>query len=398
MPPMLSGSLHPDFTGVVDAFRSLLPRRHGGASLAIVHRGDVVVEVAGGTRDDRGAPFTTDTVSLSFSTTKGVASTLVHVLASQGLIDYDAPVARYWPAFGQHGKEQITVRDVMCHEAGLFSVRALVDDAREMLDFDHMLSRIEQAKAAPRGGSAYHAVTYGWLVGGLVEKVTGRRFADVLRDELAQPLGLRGCFVGLPESEQHRRAHLFGAGNARSGKQAAAQGRAGLGAKVRARTFELLGGDPIRFRDALMPRGIANVDWNDDATLAACIPAANGAFDARSLARMYAMLANGGELDGVRLLSPEIWARATKVQSRGRDGVLWFKMGWRLGYHGVMALGVDARHAFGHYGFGGSGAFCDPSRKLAVALVLNHGVGTPMGDTRIWRLGTAALKAADRRG
>lgn len=404
---MLRGFLHPDFTGVVDQFRRLLPASDGGASLAILHRGEVVVEVAGGTRDASGAPFLTDTVALSFSTTKGVASTLVHILASQGRIDYDAPVATYWPAFGQNGKETITVRDVLCHEAGLFSIRALVDDASEMLDWAGMLRRIEQARPAhaPGESRAYHAVTYGWLVGGLIEKVTGKPFAEVLRDELAMPLGLRGCFVGLPRDEMHRRAHLFGAGAKRPDAKApgapprrrARTRAAKLGSALRTAAFKLVGGDPASFKEALMPRGIANVDWNDEATLAACIPAANGAFDARSLARMYAMLANGGELDGVRLLSPETVRAASTVQSRGRDGVLWFRMGWRLGYHGVMALGVDARQAFGHYGFGGSGAFCDPSRKLAVALVLNHGVGTPMGDTRIWRLGTAALKAADAR-
>lgn len=404
---MLRGFLHPDFTGVVDQFRRLLPASNGGASLAILHRGEVVVEVAGGTRDASGAPFLTDTVALSFSTTKGVASTLVHILASQGRIAYDAPVATYWPAFGQNGKETITVRDVLCHEAGLFSIRALVEDASQMLDWAGMLRRIEQARPAhaPGESRAYHAVTYGWLVGGLIEKVTGKPFAEVLRDELAMPLGLRGCFVGLPRDEMHRRAHLFGAGAKRPDAKAPgapprrrAQTRAAkLGSALRSAAFKLVGGDPASFKEALMPRGIANVDWNDEATLAACIPAANGAFDARSLARMYAMLANGGELDGVRLLSPETVRAASTVQSRGRDGVLWFRMGWRLGYHGVMALGVDARQAFGHYGFGGSGAFCDPSRKLAVALVLNHGVGTPMGDTRIWRLGTAALKAADAR-
>ena len=315
---MLRGFLHPDFTGVVDQFRRLLPASDGGASLAILHRGEVVVEVAGGTRDASGAPFLTDTVALSFSTTTGVASTLVHILASQGRIDYDAPVATYWPAFGQNGKETITVRDVLCHEAGLFSIRALVDDASEMLDWAGMLRRIEQARPAhaPGESRAYHAVTYGWLVGGLIEKVTGKPFAEVLRDELAMPLGLRGCFVGLPRDEMHRRAHLFGAGAKRPDAKApgapprrrARTRAAKLGSALRTAAFKLVGGDPASFKEALMPRGIANVDWNDEATLAACIPAANGAFDARSLARMYAMLANGGELDGVRLLSPRTLA------------------------------------------------------------------------------------------
>ena len=120
-------------------------------------------------------------------------------------------------------------------------------------------------------------------------------------------------------------------------------------------------------------------------------------FTARSLARMYAMLANDGELDGVRLISREAVWRATEVQNRSMGRVIPFPMHWRLGYHRVPTLGFAMPNGFGHFGFGGSGAWADPDRQLAVALTLNSGVGTPFGDLRMVRLGTSAARCAERR-
>ena len=135
-----------------------------------------------------------------------------------------------------------------------------------------------------------------------------------------------------------------------------------------------------------------------EALAAACIPAVNGVFTARSLARLYAALANGGEIDGVRLLGPETLARATKIQNRGLDRVVPIPMQWRLGYHRVFAPFRNTQRAFGHFGFGGSGAWADPQRNLSVAMTLNSGIGTPFGDSRMARLSAAVIKAADRRG
>ena len=126
------------------------------------------------------------------------------------------------------------------------------------------------------------------------------------------------------------------------------------------------------------------------------IPAANGQFTARSLARVYAMLAGGGELDGVRVLSEERVREIARVRNRGRDRVLLIPMHWRMGYHRVFTLGASAPLAFGHYGYGGSGAFCDPSRELAVALTTNSGSGTPMGNSNVPRIARAAIRAVDR--
>lgn len=402
----VTGYVHPAFEAARGALGKQLARYGGGASVTVVHRGEVVVDVVAGVRDAAGTPWTPDTLSLSFSTTKGVASTLVHALVTQGRVDYDAPVARYWPAFAQGGKGDITVRTLMSHRAGLWDVRRLVDDASQMLDWDGMLERLERATPAPpspHARSGYHGLTYGWLVGGLVEHVTGKPFAQALADELAGPLGLDGCFIGAPEGVLARRATLLGvrAVGARTGAPAGGRGRPRRREGLQARALRLAwraanalaGHDPGAVTQALMPRGIRAFDWNADATARACIPAANGLFTSRSLARIYAMLAEGGALGGVRLLSPEVLRQATRRHGRGGDDVLLLPMGWRLGYHGVGRRTPDA---FGHFGFGGSGAWCDPSRRLAVAMTLNSGVGTPLGDLRIMRMNRAIVRAVDR--
>ncbi len=140
-----------------------------------------------------------------------------------------------------------------------------------------------------------------------------------------------------------------------------------------------------------------DVDFNAAEFRAASIPAANGMFTARSLARMYACLAQGGELDGVRLLSYDTLRRASEQQNQGAGRVIPISMRWRLGYHRVFAMRAKVPGGFGHFGFGGSGAWADPQRQLSVALTVNSGVGTPFGDSRIARIGGAAVRCADRR-
>jgi CubicO group peptidase (beta-lactamase class C family) len=150
--------------------------------------------------------------------------------------------------------------------------------------------------------------------------------------------------------------------------------------------------------DALAPRGVSSFDFGGPDALRAAIPAASGLFTARSLARMYAALAAGGEIDGVRLLSPETLALATERQKGTPSlAVIPFDMRWRLGYHAVLTARGIPKRAFGHFGFGGSGAWADPSRELSVALIVNSGMGTPFGDTRTARISGAALACADRR-
>lgn len=401
---MFHGSTHPDFAEVARVLRRILPKRGpGGGAACVYHRGEKVVDIWGGTSDSRGTPWRGDTLSLSFSTTKGVASTLLHVHADRGLIDYDAPVARYWPEFAQGGKGEITVRQVLCHEAGLYAIWDMVEHGSEMLDWDHVTARIAAAEPrhAPGTAHGYHALTYGWLVGEIVRRVADNKpFRELLESELARPLGLEGLYCGVPPDQQHRCATLMATGMDGPVDQRRRNTQRILERAERWRAWLSRLGfhyDPSESIAALMAPGIEDLDFNSEEFRAASIPAANGMFTARSLARLYACLAQGGELDGVRLVSPETLRRAAEPQNRGAGRVIPISMRWRLGYHRVFTTGARVPGGFGHFGFGGSGAWADPQRQLAVALTVNSGVGTPFGDTRVARLGSAAVRCADRR-
>jgi CubicO group peptidase (beta-lactamase class C family) len=382
----------------------MLPRRGpGGASVCVYHKGEKVVDAWGGSRDAAGTPWKEDTLSISFSTTKGVASTLLHVYADRGLVDYDTPVAEYWPEFAAAGKERLTVRQVLCHEAGLYSIFDLIEHGREMLDWEHMTARL--AAAAPRHAPGvhhgYHALTYGWLVGEIVRRVADNKpFSELLESELARPLGLDGLYCGVPPDQQHRCATLMARGmtdpleNRRRNTQRILERADRWRRRLSKLGFRY---DPSESVAALLAPGMEDLDFNAEEFRAASIPAANGMFTARSLARLYACLAMGGELDGVRVLSYDTIRRASEQQNRGAGRVIPVSMRWRLGYHRVFAWRARVPGGFGHFGFGGSGGWADPQRQLAVALTVNSGVGTPFGDTRIARIGGAAVRCADRR-
>jgi CubicO group peptidase (beta-lactamase class C family) len=392
---MLDGTIHPDYADVAAALIRQIPRdRHAGSAVCVYHEGRPVVDIWGGERDAAGNPWEADTTAPSFSTTKGVLATLVHILVEQGRAAYDDPVAKHWPAFGARGKDKITIRQALCHEAGLYRIRDLVTSPAEMLDWNHMLARIADAEPAHEPGAAhgYHALTWGWLIGGLIEGISGRPLQRVLQEELVDPLGLDGAFIGMPHNELYRRAQLTR--GVSQPKPDRAEWREQLNEWVET-GLSWAGVELQEFQAALNPF-TESFDWNAESTVQAVIPAANGQFTARSLARIYAMLAGGGELDGVRLLSEARVREMAQVQSRTRDRVLSIPMHWRLGYHRVFTLGASAPEAFGHYGYGGSGAFCDPSRALAVALTLNYGAGTPMGGLNMPLVARAAIRSVDR--
>jgi CubicO group peptidase (beta-lactamase class C family) len=404
--------VHPDFASVAETLARIVAEHAGGAAVCVYHRGVCVADLWGGYIDAGGTRWRRDTMAPSFSTTKGVAATLVHVMADRGLLDYDVPVATYWPEFAQSGKGAITVRQVLAHQSGLYHIRQMVDRAERMLDWDYMIHALERATPvhAPGTRTGYHGLTFGYLVGEIIQRVTGRPFPDVVQSELVRPLGLDGMYIGAPVEQLHRAAALVPSPSGVVGLLRAGLVRVAgreLGELVDApaallqRALDLVGVgfDLPSILDALAPRGIGAFDFGADATLRAVIPAANGVFTARSLARMYAALAGGGAIDGVRLLSPETLARATEVQATGPGRlVIPFDMRWRLGYHGVFTSRGVPRRAFGHFGFGGSGAWADPGRNLAVGLIVNSGLGTPFGDFRIARIGGAALASANARG
>jgi CubicO group peptidase (beta-lactamase class C family) len=401
---LIDGTVHPAFAQVARSLRRILPKDgKGGAAVCVYHKGEKVVDIWGGTSDDNGTPWKSDTISVSFSTTKGVASTLLHIFADRGLIDIDAPVARYWPEFAQAGKDGVTVRHLLCHEAGLYAVSEIVEHAHELLDWDRMIERLAATEPAHTPGAAhgYHGLTYGYLVGEVVRRVAGAdNFQQILADEIVGPLGLDGAFCGVPTDEQGRCARLMApAWDAPADARRRRLEKTWTSAERWHRRLSRVGirYDPTRTLAALLPPGMDEIDFNSAEFRSAAIPAANGMFTARSLAKMYACLALGGKLNGTRLLSEEAVRRASQEQNRGSGIVIPISMRWRLGYHRVFTVGARVRGGFGHFGYGGSGGFADPSRKLSVALTVNSGVGTPFGDSRIARLGGVAVRCADRR-
>lgn len=400
----MRGNVDADFGEVAALFRRQLGRTDGGAAVAVFHRGKLVVDLWGGTRvhdgpDGQPAPWEHDTVAMCFSTTKGIASTAVHMLADRGLIDYDEPVATYWPEFAQNGKGAVTVRHVLTHSAGLHRIRSLVGDATAMLDWEHMCEALAAAPPAYEPGTrhGYHALTYGWLTGELIRRVSGKMTGEFVRTELAEPLGLRGLTIGIPPEDRGRVAPLQPFSLPRPPWAPLRRIEKQIG-KQMGKVVSALPG-PVntrRLANALAPRGVEDV-MIGTGIMDAEVPAANGFFGARSLAKVYAVLAGRGEIEGVRLMSPETVEAASTVYGRGFDLVLVLPMDWRLGYHRIFTSRGTVGSAFGHFGFGGSGAWADPERDLAVAYVCNRGNGTPIGDFRIAELSHEIVRCADRR-
>ena len=385
-----NGSVSPGYEPVARAFARMFEGGSGGGSLAVRCRGESVVDVWTGSADvARSRPWTRETLGLSFSTTKGIASAVVHRLAERGLIDYDEPVATYWPEFGAAGKSQITVSELLTHRAALFSVRAVARRAEDTLDH---LAMEERLAARPRELSstrpAYHAITYGWLVAGLARRVTGEGMAQLARREVAEPLGIDGLHIGMPPG----------------GPAAVAEP---VGAALRHFTTAARLLSPLWTRarftraatDALYLPGFHRLfEGRSPRVLQTEMPAVNGVFTADALARLYGALANGGADGERRLLSSDSVQRLGRVQTRESDIVLGLRMRWRLGYHHAFGTGQAAPMAFGHFGYGGSGGWADPQRGLSLGFVTNRlgSVSTPLGDYALLRINGIAQACARR--
>jgi CubicO group peptidase (beta-lactamase class C family) len=391
----LRGFVHPDFARVAVALEKATKGRGGGA-VCVYHRGKPVVDLWAGTRDDSGAPWEEDTVSLSFSVTKGVTATALHILVDRGLIDYEDRVAKHWPEFAQAGKEEITVRQLLCHQAGLYPLRKYIDSAERTLDWDYMVDVLAAAEPEHPPGErhGYHAWTFGWLVGELVQRVSGKPLGEFLTSEIAEPLGLDDLHVGAAEH-----VHTRAASTLRPRRQIHLAGLRPTGKRIEAALRALRVPFSLEaFARAHIPHGIEDFDFDAAHVLSASLPAVNGLFTARSLARLYAALGNGGELDGVRLLSAETLARATEVQSTDRDYVLFgTRMNWRLGYHQAFTLRGGLASSFGHLGANGACAWTDPSEALAVGFVRNHGMRERFPYLHTARISDVALRCARAR-
>ena len=387
---MLDGHLHPDFGDLGGLLSKYLTSDDGyGGAFCVYHRGEKVVDVWGGRRDDTGSAWESDTMAISFSTTKGVTATALHVLAARGQVDIEAPVADYWPEFAQAGKQHVTVRHLLTHTAGLHRLRGLVDDAVELLDWEHMTALLARQPSNPPAGTApgYHGITFGWLVGNVVRNVAGVSLSEFVQREIADPLGLDGLYIGAPESQHHRVARLQPPAQTLENSRSAR------------RLERLVRRDSMRpMADALLVDGLAEL-LREERSYSAAMPAVNGIFTARSLARMYAALGAGGEIDGTRIMSSEQAALLPSLQVDARDFVIMVNMKWRLGYHRPFALARHTDGGFGHFGYGGSGAWADPESEFAVGFVTNDNTGasTPFADLRLVRLGGLALRLARRR-
>jgi CubicO group peptidase (beta-lactamase class C family) len=355
----MSGAADPHFACVVRSFSAMFPaRRFGGGALAVYVDGQPAVDVWTGWADRGGhVPWSADTAPMVFSATKGMAATVIHRLADRGLIDYEAPVAEYWPEFAANGKDALTVRQVMKHHAGLSGLRGATQE--DLLD--HVVMEERLAAAPPGrllGKSAYHALTFGWLMSGLARGVTGKGMRDLFREELAEPLGTDGIHLGRPPAESPTRV-------AQIIMPQSVVGNPVLSYVTRKVANELSGG----WRSMYFP-GVIAATQGEIPLLDGEIPAANGVVTARALARMYGAIANGGEIDGTRFLSRELVAGLTGRRSLRPDRNLFVPLAFHLGYHSLPFGNVMP--GFGHVGLGGSVGWANPAEGVAFALVHNR--------------------------
>ena len=358
--PMLSTRVNTAVQALIE--RQVAEGSQIGVQVAAYHKGKPVVDAwAGAMGPEDPRPVQPDSLFLSFSTTKGIAALALHMQADKGLIDFDAPVAKYWPAFAAHGKDRVTVAQAVSHQTGIHQTAPQEWDwdsgmPTHLTEWEAGLAWVENSIPAWEPGTAtgYHAVTYGWIIGGIIQHATGRHIQEIVANDIAGPLGIAdSLFIGIPDGLDERLTTL-------------AVIAAGEGLSLPAESD---------FHRA-MPLGL----WQHTNSMAyrqACIPSANGHFTARALARTYAALAGDGSIDGVRLVSPAAIKGMQRLMTSATDrtlgvpvnkGIGFFLGGETNGIHGPNGPRITA---FGHAGAGGSVAFADPEVGLAIGVTLN---------------------------
>ncbi|MGE0483838.1 MAG: serine hydrolase domain-containing protein [Gammaproteobacteria bacterium] len=357
------------FAGVVAAFVDNFEQRDEvGASCALNLEGRTVVDLWGGRTSRGGAPWQADTLCTVFSATKGALALSAHMLADYGLLDLDAPVTDYWPEFGQGGKEGASVAMTLDHSAGVPHVRGPVKPDG-FYDYDYMVERVaaEPAFWEPGTRGGYHAITMAWTVGELIRRAACRRFGSLFAETVARPLGL-DFWIGAPAAVEPRIAAMIPA-TPDEPWLATRFVQAALAAEE----------TPTK----LFMRDFLLVDPNAPACHQAEIGSANGVTNARGLAGMYAPLANGGSLGGVRLVGADTLARMGRVSMASHDdATLLVPTRFALGYmksmdnrrlpNVVNSSVLLSEAAFGHVGAGGSLGFADPACRLSFGYVMNR--------------------------
>jgi len=344
-----------------------------GARFCLVQGGEVVVDLWAGFADrQRTRAFDEATLTAVFSTTKAVASLLIARLVDAGKLDYGQRVAEVWPEFGQAGKQDITVEQVMSHQEGLSGFPEEMDPAL-WFDWDAVCAKLAAMAPLwpPGSASGYHPITFGYLAGEIFRRVDGRTMGTALREDLAGPLDL-DLWIGLPDAEHGRVADLQ-----------RPNGLPNFG-EINAATKAAF------LTPWSSPAGRGQAEWRRIE-----IPSANGHATAHALARLMGALANGGWLDGETILSPSLIAEASRERIHGQDLVLPFVMSWGAGFmrNAPVKVWGPGEATFGHSGWGGSCAFADPETGLAGAYVMNKQSTDLIGDARARRLIEAAYAA-----
>ena len=381
------------FESVADALVEALPRRgEVGAAVSAYVDGRKVVDLWAGEAD--GKPWAQDNLALVFSCTKGALALCAQILHDRGLLDLDAPVTRYWPEYGQNGKEKTLVRHFLTHSAGVVTFpeywKVIGPQGQGLDDWDLVTSHLAAAPPTFEPGTSwfYHALTYGYLVGEIVRRIDGRTPGRFFADEVAKPLGLE-LYIGAPEKVLPRVVTILDAPPRDTSVMTPEQVQIAqtldnlldiAHATVRGGDATALGA--LLWSSTFIPPDRESAEgylpelMNRPELRMAEIPAGNAIGGARDFARMYGLLARGGELDGVRLVSPESIELFSTTQLAMRPGL----PDLFLGYHGLIPpFEGPSDRAFGHGGAGGSLAFADPERKLGFGFIHNRMRNEPGG-------------------
>ncbi len=378
----INGAVAEGFGKVADAFVQNF-EEHGelGAGFALYVDGELKADIFAGIADKAtGRAWDDMSLQLVFSTTKGATAICIAQLVEQGRLSYDDAVATHWPEFAQAGKEAITVRQLMSHQAGLPYVDVQVP-LEDILAVDPVVEALAAQAPVWEPGTrhGYHALTYGWLAGELLRRVDGRSLGTYFAEEIAGPLGL-DFWIGLPESEEERVTTLAAAPPPTDPAELALM-------------FKIMGPGTMGFKALTMNGALMALDpsanpFNTRAVHATEMPAANGITNAASLARLYA--ATVGEVDGIRLVNDATMREMSAEAVNGPDAALVaetrFAMGFMLNNELVPLVGPNG---FGHAGAGGSLGQADPDTGVGYGYVMNQMAAGIAGDPRTIRLNDA---------